>query len=444
LRAKPYFFDARILVRQVCESNVDLDIVVREVWTLTPTLSWSRSGGESDSSIGFTDTNWRGSGRTVGLLLEREPTYTGVELFIKDSPAPDTWVRQLSIGIADEREQLRASLAKPFYALETESAKGISVARSEGEQSLYLLGDEVLTYDIEHREAQVFGGIKLATRDTRVIRGVAGWRYVDKDLRPVFDPAAAAADIHRRFSYPFGAIEWVDDQFVKATDLSRIGLVEDVNLGWQGRVELGLSNSAWGASGEYIHAQASIQRQWLRADVDLINANLSISGRFNADTGTAENVQTELDFSYLRKWSRRWRTFVGSQFTHGRNLDPENTLQLGGRTGMRAFPSNYQAGSKRYVVALEQRLHTRLQPFDLFRLAYVAFADVGRAWYDTPPSAFAGVYENDVIADAGLGIRLESIRTGNKRVLHLDVATPLKSAEQTSSYEVTFTVKQSL
>ncbi len=441
LRARPYFFDARVLPRTICRDRVDIDIVVREVWTLTPALSLTRSGGESDAMIGLADSNWRGTGRRVALVLEREPTHTGVDFTLQDPVYPKRWARDLSLTVADKREGFRIGAHQPFYALDTPMAQGVSLSHSEVEQSLYLNGHKVLTYDVERNEANLYAGRRLATESAAVIRGFLGLRLIDKEVQLQDSPAETQ---RYRFRYPYLRIAWLQNDFTKVRNLGRIGLVEDLNLGWEGWLELGVSTQWLDASANYLHFNSRLGKRWLYDTVHYLSTDVSIGGRLNTDTNRSENVLSTMGVRYLYKASERWRTHVAVELAKGENLDTATTLQLGGRTGLRGFPRNYQAGSKRYTVSLEQRLHTRQEPLDLFRMAYVAFVDVGRSWYSNRNDEFGTPETRGVIADVGVGIRLESIRTGSKRVLHIDVARPVRSDNGTDGYEFGITVRQGL
>src|SRR5690606_38164227 len=67
LRNNNYLIDAMILPHKVCGNDIYLLVVVREVWTLTPSASASRTGGENSSYAGLTESNLLGSGQIISL-----------------------------------------------------------------------------------------------------------------------------------------------------------------------------------------------------------------------------------------------------------------------------------------------------------------------------------------------------------------------------------------
>jgi outer membrane translocation and assembly module TamA len=59
----------------------------------------------------------------------------------------------------------------------------------------------------------------------------------------------------------------------------------------------------------------------------------------------------------------------------------------------------------------------------LFRLGAAAFLDVGRAWGGENPNTVAPGW----LANAGLGLRIASVRSAFGNVLHVDFAFPLNA-----------------
>ena len=114
-------------------------------------------------------------------------------------------------------------------------------------------------------------------------------------------------------------------------------------------------------------------------------------------------------------------------------------MVLGGFTGTRAFENEFQAGDRRVLLTLEERLYTDIHLFNLLRLGGAVFMDVGRAW---EPGVNDGL-EDDWLADVGFGLRLASSKAASDRIAHLDFAFPLTNQNDPSVDKVliAFTVK---
>ena len=80
LRAKSYLYDARVVANRLCnirgeDSDVEVDLVVvtRDVWSLSPELSVTRTGGEHRLQTGFSEINLAGFRRPSRLHGVRQP-----------------------------------------------------------------------------------------------------------------------------------------------------------------------------------------------------------------------------------------------------------------------------------------------------------------------------------------------------------------------------------
>ena len=65
LRLLPYVYDARIVPVRYADGKVDIKVITNDVWTLSPGVSFSRSGGTNDSKFNLQDTNFLGWGKTL-------------------------------------------------------------------------------------------------------------------------------------------------------------------------------------------------------------------------------------------------------------------------------------------------------------------------------------------------------------------------------------------
>jgi len=70
LRKNRYFFDATIKPLRVKDGVVDVSVATRDVWSLGPDFSYSRSGGENRSGIGIEENNLLGRGQKLRVKYE--------------------------------------------------------------------------------------------------------------------------------------------------------------------------------------------------------------------------------------------------------------------------------------------------------------------------------------------------------------------------------------
>jgi len=178
----------------------------------------------------------------------------------------------------------------------------------------------------------------------------------------------------------------------------------------------------------------------LRSDKHLIFYGALMSGYWNFDTNRSEQVSGTAYATYRQQQTGRFSlaaTLVG-RAVH--NLPIDQQLLGGGDTGLRGYPSRYQWGNRSYLVSVEQRYFSDIYIARIVRLGFAAFFDAGRTWFaDSPSSGGFGT-----LADVGFGLRFESTRTRQDRVLHVDFAFPLVDGPNVESMQILLVVKERL
>ena len=124
---------------------------------------------------------------------------------------------------------------------------------------------------------------------------------------------------------------------------------------------------------------------------------------------------------YYQTQSSKRLFFATLSATAGHSLDLENTIEIGGDSGLRGYPLRYQSGDSKLLLTLEQRYFTDWYPFRLVRIGGAIFADAGRVWGDDP----VGGRRFNWLSDVGFGLRLAPTRSSAGKMIHLDVAFPL-------------------
>ncbi|HEY7775040.1 MAG TPA: ShlB/FhaC/HecB family hemolysin secretion/activation protein, partial [Kineobactrum sp.] len=140
---------------------------------------------------------------------------------------------------------------------------------------------------------------------------------------------------------------------------------------------------------------------------------------------------------YLHKQSRQWAAYGSLRVDYTDGLTEDRQLTLGGASGLRGYDLNYQVGDRSVVFNLEQRYYSDWHPFRLLQVGLVAFVDVGRAWFEGEDNGPNG----GVLANAGIGIRLNSSRAEKSSVVHIDLAFPFVKDDEVSSSQILLTIK---
>ncbi len=451
LRHKIYLYDARVIPRRLCGEVLDIYVVTRDVWTLMPRIALGRTGGENNVGLGLNEANLLGNGQFVSVAYQKDKDRHGVAFAFSDANVDHSrWAVDLLAEQNNDGEHTAVSLRRPFYSLDAPRTYSLSVDDYRRNEGLYLLGDELWEYRAKSRSYRVFTGFSSGLARGWVDRLLVGYAYEDERFRlpAAFTSAFPSAGLpEREYAYPFVAFQRVQDDYETRVNLDRVQRTEDVALGAQLYAELGYSAGS-AARGEYLVGRLTYaDAAWL-APQHLIAFNAWLDGYYDLAHDVSENLEFGGRISYRFRQARSWSLLVEGSATAIRHPTLDRQLLLGGDTGLRGYPNRYQTGDRRFLVTVEERYYSNLYPWQMFRLGAAVFVDAGRAWYQDqapnwlPADRSASYY--DTLADAGIGLRLESTRTRGDQIIHVDLAFPLRGGPNVRDVELTLTAKQTL
>ena len=93
LRRNTYFYDAKITPKNRQDGTVDLHVNTRDVWTLKPGFSFSRSGGENRSLIKLEELNLFGCGQQVLIGRSEDVDRDSTFFSFHDKNLGRSWTR---------------------------------------------------------------------------------------------------------------------------------------------------------------------------------------------------------------------------------------------------------------------------------------------------------------------------------------------------------------
>lgn len=432
LRAKRFLYDARVIANRVCESSVDIVVVTRDVWSLQPTASVTRTGGENEYDIGFSEHNVLGTGIEVDAEAFKTLDRSGASAGFTN---PNLGNSRVGLGLrvenADDGDGVLAFIGQPFYALNARRAWNVTATASESRRRLYDSGEEIASFGLDYRRAVLSRGWSKGLVDgftNRLSLGAAFEEWAFKDV-----PGSLPDLENREFAYPFVSFQRVGDDYSRVRNLNRVQTTEDVFLGRQYDLLLGLSPRR----GHVVYNAAFRDGVRLRGEVsDILLYGAQVSGFWNRESSRAENLIAQVWARYRRIQTPKWGLFVDAEATITDQLTPDQQILAGGDSGMRGYPNRFQAGAHRFRITAEERYYSGIYLWRVVHIAGAAFVDMGRAW--------DSARDNPVLANAGFGLRFESTRTDRSRVYHIDFAFPLVSQPGARGLEITLTGKRSL
>ncbi len=441
LRNQNYFFDADLRLVSNCDNRVTVEVITKDTWSLTPNLSFDRSGGENTFTFGLRESNLLGLGKQLAIERSEDLDRESEEIAYTDPNVFGTWIRNRTVFTdSDDGSRKLFDLALPFYALDSRRSWSFRLEDESRIDSQFFLGEEVSEVDHRVELAEFAYGWSRGLIDSRYARWSAGLSYRrDRFAAGPELPAPALFPFDRELVYPFVQLVLGEDRFVTAFNLDEILRTEDLYLGHRLRARFGYALDSFGSDQSRIILEGEFSDTLFYDSRQLWQYNFSWGAMLNQDSGHSEDVLLSFNSRYFFRQSERWSFFARLHGSYSHGLSRERQLFMGGDTGVRAFDNRLQAGDRNIVLSLEERIYTDLHILNLVRVGAAIFADIGRAW--TPGSA-SGL-EDPWLANAGFGLRLMSSKAASSRIAHLDFAFPISNRDNPAvdSFQIAFNIK---
>jgi hypothetical protein len=440
LRGRRYLFDAVIRVaRYHPETNVaDVEVSVRDVWTLNPGISYSNTGGKSKTSFELEELNLFGRGVKFQLGYQNNVDRTSTSVEWRDPNLfGSRWQFATSYADLSDGQTKFLSLDRPFYSLDSHWALGGFAYDDQRIETRYDLGKPVDAFEVDSRQLDLHYGWSKGLQDGWSRRWLAGLRSDEKSfaLAPG-ETAPPSLPDDRKFVYPWMGVEWIEDAYDKVVNRNQIGRTEDAYRGIAFSASLGYAPTALGSSQSawLFTAVGSSAREYRPGREWALAA--AARGRYESG-GLIDSVLTA-EAQHYWHIDRHQTFYVGVTGVLSEQLDPDHQLLLGGEEGLRGYPLRYQTGTSSALLTLEHRIYTDWYPFRLFFVGAAAFFDTGRTWGPT----LGGERPEGWLSDAGLGLRFGNSRSGLGSVVHVDFSYALDPVPGKSRFQVVIETKR--
>ena len=423
LRKLVFIYDAKVFPVRYADGKVDVMVITRDVWTLSPSISFGRSGGTNSTSYSLQEENLLGWGKDLEIGRQSNVDRTSnIAEYSDPSVLGSRWTGALAYVDSSDGNQRIAQLSRPFYALDTQWSATLSGQTYDRTVSRYFLGNIVDQFNNDEKTYLIEGGVSTGLIDGWSRRLKFGMYYDRNDFLPTPATTLPAKPLppDRTLSYPFVGFDIIQDQYGKAGDENQIGKTEDLYYGTEVTGEFGYSDAAFGANHDALMVKSAVVHGLEGPHEQQLFLNWDLSSRLESDH--ARNLISDAAVRYYWRWRPDWLLYGSLSGTVTHLLDPDVQLLLGGDNGLRGYPLRYEAGTSRGLLTVEQRVFTDWYPFRLIRVGAAAFADAGRTW----GTGVVGNSDLGLLSDVGLGLRLGNARSGLGNVLHLDIALPLK------------------
>jgi outer membrane protein assembly factor BamA len=422
LRLLVYIYDAHVFPVHYANGKVDVKVITKDVWTLSPGISFGRSGGANSTSYNLQDRNFLGWGKTMQISRSSTVDRTSNTLLYADPNVLGShWTATLAYIDSSDGHQRSALIGQPFYSLDTRWSTKILANTFDRTVSQYSLGNIVGQFNDNESTYELSGGVSRGLVDGWTQRLLFGMHYDANYFVPTPGTTLPAKPLppNRTLSYPFVGFDIAQDDFKKVGDENQIGKTEDLYFGTEVTGQVGVSSEGFGANGNALIMAFTAMHGFDLPD----EQQLFLTGDFSTrvEGGRARNLISDGNAKYYWRWRPDWLLYASLSATVTDSLDPDMQLLLGGDNGLRGYPLRYESGTSRGLFTVEQRVFTDWYPFRLVRVGAAVFADVGRTW----GAGVVGNSDPGLLSDVGIGLRLGNTRSGLGNILHVDLAFPL-------------------
>ena len=430
LRRLTYVYDAHIVPVRYGDGRVDVRVITKDVWTLSPGISFGRAGGTNDTSFKLQDANFFGWGKSVQISHESTVDRTSDTVAWSDPNVfGSRWTSAAAYVDSSDGTTRSLQVARPFYSLDAPWSVKLLGVRFDRTVSRYNLGNIVDQFNDDQTSYELSGGLSSGLVDGWTKRLMFGVRYDRNVFVPTAMTPTPARELpdERTLSYPFVGFDILEDRYQKVGDQNQIGRTEDLYFGTEIMGSMGLSNGVFGADRNALMLALMAVKGIELPVAQQIFLTATFSTR--VEHGRARNLIADSGAKYYWRWRENCLLYAALSATVTDSLDPELQLLLGGDNGLRGYPLRYESGTSRALITLEQRFFTDWYPFRLARVGAAVFADAGRTWGNGARSVDPGMLQSEprMLSDVGFGLRLGNTRTGLGNVLHVDFAFPLKN-----------------
>jgi hypothetical protein len=442
LRARGFISEATVEPGSydAATNSVDVNVHVRDSWSLALDLKLSRTGGQTEFGIGLSDENLLGTGKTLEVGYESEIDRDQWMLGYADGNVLGSRVQlRTMFSNASDGHRRQLAVERPFFSLDTRWSLGGALHDEERVDTMYDLGEEIDEFGHEIEVVRVQGGWSRGLIDRRTQRWLFGFASEEHTFRATPDvPVPLLLPPDRKLVYPWLGWQWIEDDYREMTELNDMGRTEDISLGTNLFVSIGFAERRFGSDRDATLFELTGGFGWEPGGPGgLLLLQTGASTR-REDLGYRNSQVYFTGDYYLRNLDRHLFS-VSLEALATDNLDPENQVLLGGDTGLRGYPIRYQAGESRTLLSVEQRFFTDFYPWRLVRVGWAVFADIGRVGGRDPRAT----EPLGTLYNVGAGLRLSSPRASGRNVLHVDLAFPLKRQPDIDSVQFVIETKGS-
>lgn len=432
LRSQHYIRDSKVtLIPTEDDKKNTLLIETWDNWSLLPTLSLGRSGGENKFAIGVKEDNLLG----LGIITRFNYKYDGERKGYKFAfNTPLKWMKNtkfnMNIYNNSDGESKSLSFIKPFYYLSDKYSFDISFLDGKQIDTLLQNGKDVNKYTHEYQSEKFKLGWLHRYNEDYITRWFFG---VNHEIDSFYHSESSRfyndrIPINKDFLYPWFEFNYIENNFTILNNIYLINFSEDINLGWQYSAQLGVETQFIKNNALGYHIKGKIQKGYTFNN-NLILLKINLKSRLN--TKQKDYYKLGLQAEYFYQITEKWKSYNRIRFISSKNSNIDESITLGDNSGLRGYPNDYQHGDHQWLFTSEVRNYPNINLYQFAELGWALFTDIGKAFGPNSQNNFI----NSPIGSIGIGARLSSSRSSFAHVTHLDITVPFKNESNVNNWE---------
>lgn len=432
LRSRKYLRNATIDI--VCVNSktksVQLRVQTWDNWSLLPKISLGHSGGSTKTGLGLAEDNLFGSGTQALVEYQSDAERSGYQVKLaSDNLFGTFWQSNARYASNSDGESYQFGLSKPFYQLQTTNSYRIDLNKDIKTIAEYAYGEVWHEYQSKLQSLQLESGWRLGGDEQWAMRMLTGANLQDQHFQ-VLTADFLTVPENRNRSEIYVAWQLEQAAYQELSNIYLFNRVEDLNFGWQVKLQLGRMDAAVGAYDDGWHFVLDIQKNLQLSEQSWLFWQASAE-RWQFST-LPNSTRWTSDLRYVQHLTDRQQLIATASARFADDLERDERYTLGGDEGMRAFPLYYQTGNKAVTGSVEYRYITPWSIYQLLDVAFASFVDTGRAWDN--PDAAPGADLEQTLYGAGIGIRLLPNHTSRGSMISIDLTRPFSQNPELSGW----------
>lgn len=418
LRALGFLKLASVVPSEPHDGVVDVTVTTQDSWSIAPETQAGSKGGKSTVGATLSETNLLGLGKDLEIGWQNGVDRSRMGVVYSDPAffAP-YWKSNFAYDVNSDGYDHRFQVTRPFYSFATPWAVDMSFTGFRQADHLYANGVEDDRFRQKHREIAASFGVALDPNDANANRLTAGVRAVQDSFFLMKSGTPQLLPTDREFRYLFVRFDSSVNEFVKLNFVNKDIRYEDFDLGRQYSIEAAISPKSFDLprTTSYFRIAAG-DGKWLGNG--FIQPVVALSSRLD---GGLQNTIAGTSVLYVRRGGRESHptAFLSRlSMSSGWRMDAEQQFTADGLTGLRGYRAHAFAGSRAFVLNIEERLYLGREILQLASPGIVVFADAGNA----TNGGFTNLMH--IKSDVGIGLRMGLPRTP-KNLLRVDLAYAL-------------------